>query len=195
MSDLTAPLVPGRGDEVVADDVPTARMISWARNSAGYRLGRRMHTEKELGDAIARKAREKFDGISASQVAALVEAAVRFGHDNLALDDVSYAEIASRSGVTSGRSKRAIAQKLARKGIAKETAAAAVEDVDDFHSALIFARKRAFGPFRRVELDDRRRVKELSAFARAGFAFNIGRMVSEISLHEAEEMLAESRRL
>jgi regulatory protein len=192
VSELHEPIA---GSDPAADEVPTARMLAWARNSAAYRLGRRMHTEKELGDAISRKARQKFEGIDELQVAALVEAAVRFGYDNLALDDVSYAEIASRSGVTGGRSKRAIAQRLTRKGIARETAAAAVADVDDFRSALIFARKRAFGPFRRVELDDKRRLKEFAAFARAGFAFDVGRMACDIGLEEAEDILADSRRL
>jgi regulatory protein len=45
-------------------DIPTTRMQSWARNSAIYRLGRQMLTERQLFDAISRKAGQKFEGIS-----------------------------------------------------------------------------------------------------------------------------------
>ncbi|MGH6808686.1 MAG: hypothetical protein ACREEJ_17875, partial [Ensifer adhaerens] len=49
-------------------DTPTARMLSWARNSAVYRLERQMMTEKQLFDAITRKARQKFEDISQEQL-------------------------------------------------------------------------------------------------------------------------------
>ncbi len=164
-------------------------MLSWARNSAAYRLGKRMHTEKQLSDAIARKAREKFDGISDEQVAALSTFAVAFGYDNKALDDVAYADVATRSGQQSGRSKRAISQRLVVKGIDRETATAAVADVDDLRAAIILARKRAFGPFRKEPPDEKRKMKELSAFARGGFGFEVGRRVYDMTRDEAEEIL------
>ncbi|MGO6907795.1 recombination regulator RecX, partial [Rhizobium ruizarguesonis] len=53
-------------DEAVPSDIPTSRMLSWARNSTVYRLERRMMTEKQLFDAITRKAKEKFEDISAA---------------------------------------------------------------------------------------------------------------------------------
>lgn len=174
-------------------DTPTPRMFSWARNSTIYRIERRMHTERQLHDAIARKAREKFEDITDAQVKALAESAVKFAYDNRALDDRAYAEISSRSGARSGKSRRAITQKLAQKGVAKETAAAAVAEMDDLYAALVLARKRAFGPFRKVELDDKRKAKELSAFARAGFSFDIGKTVFAMPLEEAEEALDAGR--
>jgi regulatory protein len=51
-------------DEDVQSDIPTRRMQSWAKNSTIYRLGRQMMTEKQLFDAISRKAKQKFEGIS-----------------------------------------------------------------------------------------------------------------------------------
>jgi len=170
-------------------------MFSWARNSAIYRLERRMHTEKQLHDAIARKARQKFEDISETWVKALADFAVKFAYDNKVLDDVAYAEISTRSGMRGGKSRRMIAQKLSQKGVAGTTVAEAVAEADDFYAAVVLARKRAFGPFRKSELDDKRKAKELSAFARAGFSFDIGKRVFELSLEDAEEVLDARRHL
>ena len=182
-------------DETVPSDIPTSRMLSWARNSAIYRLERRMMTEKQLFDAITRKAKEKFEDISAAQLKAIADFAVKFAYDNKVLDDSAYAEISTRSAVRGGKSKRAIAQKLAAKGVSSDKVEAALEEADDLYAAAIFARKRAFGPFRRVELDEKRKAKELSAFARNGFSFDIGRKVFDMSFEDAEEIILAGRSL
>lgn len=176
-----------------AADTPTPRMLAWSRNSALYRLSRRMMTERELSDAIARKAKQKFEDISEAQAKALSAAAVEFGRTMLALDDTAYADIRARSSARSGKSKRAIGRKLIEKGVDREVVQQALEETDDFLSALVFARKRAFGPYRRpdVELDDKRQAKEFSAFARNGFGFEIGRRVMAMDRDEAEELLAD----
>ena len=174
------------------DETPTSRMLSWARNSTIYRLERRMMTEKQLFDAIARKAKQKFEGISDAQIKALADFAVKFAYELKVLDDVVYAEISTRSAARSGKSKKAIAFKLASKGIHSETVVAAVEEVDDLHAAVIFARKRGFGPFRRGDLDEKRKSKELSAFARNGFSFAVGKKVMAMTVEEAEEIVSEA---
>lgn len=183
----------GEEPENDAASEPTPRMMSWARNSAAYRLSRRMLTEKQLRDAIARKAREKFEGISAEQVRALSELAIAFGRDNGALDDQVYADIATRSGMRQGKSKRAIARKLAIKGVDGEISAEAVRDVDELHAAVILARKRALGPFRRAEADQATLAKETATFARAGFGFDIARRVCGMDREEADEIMIEAR--
>ncbi|MGO7532410.1 recombination regulator RecX [Rhizobium leguminosarum] len=182
-------------DETVPSDIPTSRMLSWARNSAIYRLERRMMTEKQLFDAISRKAKEKFEDISAAQLKAIADFAVKFAYDNKVLDDSAYAEISTRSAVRGGKSKRAIAQKLAAKGVSSDKVGAALEEADDLYAAAIFARKRAFGPFRWVELDEKRKAKELSAFARNGFSFDIGRKIFDMSFEDAEEVILAGRSL
>lgn len=101
-------------------------MLSWARNSAVYRLERQMMTEKQLFDAITRKARQKFEDISQQQLKAVAEFAVKFAYDLNALNDADYAQLSTQSAVRSGKSKRAIAQKLSAKGIDRETAAVAL---------------------------------------------------------------------
>ncbi|MCA2406095.1 recombination regulator RecX [Rhizobium leguminosarum bv. viciae 248] len=182
-------------DETVLSDIPTSRMLSWARNSTVYRLERRMMTEKQLFDAITRKAKEKFEGISPAQLKTIADFAVKFAYDNKVLDDSAYAEISTRSAVRGGKSKRAIAQKLASKGVSSDKVEAALEEADDLYAAAIFARKRAFGPFRRIELDEKRKAKELSAFARNGFSFDIGRKVFDMSFEDAEEIILAGRSL
>ena len=51
--------LPMTDDDTLTSDVPTSRMLSWAKNSTIYRLERRMMTEKQLFDAIAKKAKSK----------------------------------------------------------------------------------------------------------------------------------------
>lgn len=168
---------------------PTARMLAWAKNSAAYRLSKRMMTERQLADAIARKAREKFEGITAEQVAALSAEAVAFGYSVKALDDNAYADIRTRSSQRAGKSRKAIRQTLVQKGVAREIAEEAVSEADDLVAAVIYARRRAFGPFRRADLDEKQKAKELSAFARQGFAFDIGSRVFAMDREEAEALL------
>lgn len=174
-------------------DTPTPRMLTWSKNSTVYRLGRQMLTEKQLADAIRRKAKEKFEDISEAQIKAVAEHAVQFAYELGGLDDIAYAGVATRSSVRSGRSKRAIAQRLSIKGIYRETAAVALEEADDLYAAVVMARKRAFGPFRKVDLDDRRQARELSAFARGGFGFDLARKVFAMSPEDAEEILVSRR--
>lgn len=166
-------------------------MLSWARNSTIYRLEKRMMTERQLFDAISRKAKEKFEQISAAQVRALAESAVRFAYEIKALDDHAFAEITTRSAVRSGKSKRAIAQKLNQKGVSRDIAEHALEGSDDLYAAVVLARKRRFGPFRREgEADEKRMNKEISAFARNGYGFDIANRVYAMSIEDAEEILA-----
>lgn len=173
------------------EDQPTPRMLAWAKNSAAYRLAKRMMTERELADAIRRKARSKFEDISEAQLNALAETALSFGRNMKALDDQNYAEIRANSAARSGRSKRAIARKLAEKGVDRSIVEAVLVDADDLRSAVVYARKKAFGPFRRpgVEADDARWSKEIASFARQGFAFDLAKRVLAMDGEEAEEIL------
>lgn len=176
------------------ENQPTPRMLAWAKNSAAYRLAKRMMTERELSDAIKRKARSKFEDISEAQVNALAESALVFGRSMKALDDQNYAEIRANSAARSGRSKRAIARKLAEKGVDRNIVASVLVDADDLRAAIVYARKKAFGPFRRpdVEGDDARWSKEIASFARQGFAFDLAKRVIGMRREEAENILLTS---
>ncbi len=174
-----------------SEDHPTPRMLAWAKNSAAYRLAKRMMTERELADAIRRKARSKFEDISEAQVNALAEAALSFGRSMKALDDQNYAEIRANSAARSGRSKRAIARKLAEKGVDRAIVDTVLLDADDLRAAVVYARKKAFGPFRRpdVDSDDARWTKEIASFARQGFGFDLAKRVLDMERGEAEDIL------
>jgi regulatory protein len=126
-------------------------------------------------------------------VKALADSAVKFAYDQKALDDVAYAAVSTRSAVRGGKSRRMIAQRLSSKGITTEIAQTALENTDDLFAAVVLARKRGFGPFRRAELDEKRKGKELSAFARAGFSFDIGKRVLGMAFEDAEEILDAGR--
>lgn len=195
MADKDEPMTTGDGGQGEAADAvdaekPTSRMLSWSKNSAAYRLARRMMSERELADAIKRKARSKFEGITEAQVSALAEFAVAFGRNMKALDDENYAQVRAASARRSGKSTRAVARKLAEKGIERGIIESAVGEIDDLRSAIIYARKKAFGPFRRKESDDRQEQRELASFGRQGFGFEIGRRVTRMTRAEAEDILS-----
>ncbi|WP_321380541.1 regulatory protein RecX [Rhizobium sp.] len=171
---------------------PTPRMLAWARNSAAYRLARRMMSRQELAQAVSRKARQKYEDITPEAVDRLAQEAVRFGETMGAIDDEAYADIKSQSASRSGKSRRAIAQTLARKGIEKELVTAALEDIDDLAAAVRFARKRGYGPFRRKEADQRQITRELSSLARNGFGFALAQRVVGMEREEAEDLLLPS---
>ncbi|WP_409527983.1 regulatory protein RecX [Rhizobium sp.] len=168
----------------------TPRMLSWARNSTIYRLSRRMMSERELADAIRRKARQKFEDISDEDLQVLATAALECGRTLGCLDDANYAETKVRSGVRTGRSRRMLQRKLQEKGITSETAAVALEDADDLQAALAYARRRGFGPYRREDADEKRIIKELSSFARNGFGSDIARRVIGLTRDDADEMMS-----
>ncbi len=153
-----------------------------------------MMTERQLFDAIIRKAKQKFEGITEMQLRAVADSAVAFAYESGGLNDATYAEVSTRSGVRSGRSKRRIAQKLSQKGVDQETITAALDEADELLAAVVFARKRAFGPFRRGDVDRERTGKEMAAFGRNGFSFETGRTVLNMSHEEAEDLvIARSR--
>lgn len=156
---------------------PTPRMISWAKNSALYRLARKMMSEAELSQAVARKAATKFDGITPDLAKKIAAAAIAHCNELRLLDDVAYAEVKTASSLRAGRSRKRIAMDLSNKGIDPDLILTSLEDADDLAAALNFARRRAFGPYRKVDLDEKRKVKEFSAFARNGFSSDVARKV------------------
>lgn len=114
-----------------------------------------------------------------------------------AVNDAAYAEMRGRSLVRAGRSRRAAAAHLAAKGVDPATTQSALpEDPQtELSAALVLARKRRIGPFRRGEAPDEvGRRRELGVLARAGFAQNVARRALGMAPDQAEALVNAFRR-
>jgi regulatory protein len=108
------------------------------------------------------------------------------------LNDAAFAEARARGLALSGRSRRAITSRLMAKGIDPDHARAALpeEHGTELVSALILARKRRIGPFRKAEPD---RNRELGVLARAGFPRDVALLALEMEADAAEEAIRLAR--
>ena len=143
--------------------------ILWAKRSAVYTLSQRAISTEALRAKIAERASRKFEAIEEAEAKALADAAVTFCTENGFLNDELYSEYRVAEGVRKGHSRRKIAMTLKDKGIGVDDAAEAVSEVDDIESALNLARKKGYGPWRRVAVDQKRLAKEASALRGTDF--------------------------
>ena len=114
-------------------------------------------------------------------IEAIVARCQRVGY----VEDARYAEMRAATLRRRGLSRRMILAKLAEKGVAEETALAALAETDgqnetegdpDEAAAHAFARRRRLGPYRREAREDRRE-RDMAALARGGFTFETARRV------------------
>jgi regulatory protein len=113
------------------------------------------------------------------------------------VNDAAYAESRARSLVRAGRSRRAVALHLAAKGVDAETARGALPDdeTSELAAALVLARKRRIGPYRREPApDEAARHRELAALARAGFPQSVARQALAMDAEAAEALVNRLRR-
>lgn len=108
------------------------------------------------------------------------------------LNDAAFAESRARGLALSGSSRRAISGRLMAKGINPEQARAALPEdaATELVSALILARKRRIGPFRKAPPDQNR---ELGMLARAGFPRDVALRALGMETDEAEEAIRVAR--
>ncbi|MES2711900.1 MAG: RecX family transcriptional regulator, partial [Pseudomonadota bacterium] len=94
-----------------------------------------------------------------------------------------------------GRSRRAIGAHLAGKGIAAETAAAALpaDTESELDAALAHCRRRRVGPFARTTMDAAARLKALASLARGGFARGVAEQALDMDTDAAEERIIARR--
>ena len=115
-----------------------------------------------------------------------------------AADDGAFAVARARSLRRAGHSRCAVAAYLSAKGVAGETARAALPDGDDAEpaAALALAARRRIGPFRRTDAvaDEDQRRREQGVLARAGFTQSVTSRVLRMQLDEAEDLLHRLRR-
>lgn len=111
---------------------------------------------------------------NAESCAAMVDETVQKFERAGLLNDQVYAQGMVASQRRIGRSQRAIAARLAEKGIDRELTAAvlAAHDSNDLDAALIFAKRKKLGPFGKSDSQ-----KALAAFGRAGFSYDVARKI------------------
>lgn len=99
------------------------------------------------------------------------------------LNDEAFAQARAGSLQRRGKPGKVIRQALVAKGVPGDVAAAAVASLaessaePDFDAAVAFARRKRLGPYGAAGADQERRRKELAAFARAGFSYQLARRV------------------
>lgn len=169
-------------------EIGTELLERWAL----YYLGRYASSAENLRRVLMRRAR-RHSPQTAHQVSALIDAlVVRYRGAGL-LDDAAYAAGRVQSLHRRGDSLQAIRARLAAKGVAASDVAEAVSGLrsaaadPDLGAACAFARRRRLGPYRRSAADH---VRELGAFARAGFNRRVAEAVLACADVEAVEALA-----
>lgn len=114
------------------------------------------------------------------------------------LDDSRFAEGRAQTLFRRGAGRRAIAAKLAEKGVGGAEIAAALDSLGELAAdperiaAVAYARRRRLGPFRDPGSRAAARERDLAAMGRAGFALDVARRV--IDAEDPEALLAESPR-
>ncbi len=163
------------------------------RAAALYYMGRYASTEANLRKVLQNKIRRRLgpeadpeersrlNAVAAKIAADLVNQGV--------VDDTSYAGARARRLHGEGRSLRHISRDLTSKGVAVDAVTGALAELEDEHgeapqrvdfaAAVVFARRRRLGPFRRADkaTDDKDYRRAMGAFARAGFSMEIARQI------------------
>jgi regulatory protein len=182
--------------ETALREAALAHLARFATTEAGLRrvLGNRIRRwaraaaeEGQEPEAIAAAA-----ATAQAQAAAIAARLVQAG----AVDDALFAQARARRLQGSGRSARATLAHLSAKGVAPETARAALDHADmpgEFAAALILCRKRRFGPFAAAPPEPALRQKWLASLARAGFSGEVARRALALSRPEAEHILDQAR--
>ncbi len=138
----------------------------------------------------ARKSSEAPERIAAcvAQARAAIPDIVRRLAESGAVSDAVFAQTRARALARAGRSRRAIGAHLATRGVSVVLAAEALPDdpAHEFVAALIHARKRRLGPWRKDEASPERLRRELGSLARAGFAHDVATRALRSDFDEAE---------
>jgi regulatory protein len=139
------------------------------------------HLRRILLARVARSAR--FHGTDPEAGAGAVEALIARLAGLGLLDDSAYALAMARRLARRGASLAGIRARMRAKGVGPEDAEAALAALKkdaadpDLAAGLAFARRRRLGPFRPAAEREARRLKDLAALARQGFALELARRV------------------
>lgn len=184
------------GEETRAAAIDVAQIERWA---LAY-LGRFASSAENLRRVLLRRVRRRLpdDRETVAQAAMVVDALVARYRASGLVDDAAYAAGRARARLRRGQSLKTIRAGLAAKGVASEDAAAAIDALreeggdPDLAAAVAFARRRRLGPYRRASAADAGevRLKELGAFARAGYSRAVAHAVLDCETPDEAEGLA-----
>jgi len=149
-------------------------------------LDRFAATRARLRQVMQRKIRNsaRAHGDDAAPLLGALEDCIQWLEASGFLSDRAYADSKARTLSARGTSRAHIMAKLAAKGVAPDTARAAIDrlameyEEPELEAARRYARRRRLGPYRGA--DDARaecRNKDLAAMARAGFAGRVARQI------------------
>ncbi len=160
------------------DDTPAADPIPVAREIALRQLTVRARSRVELERALARKQ------VPAEAITEVLDRLTDVG----LIDDAVFARDWLAAGSRRQRSRRVLLSELAEKGVAREVAEAAADELDgerDYQVARAYAERKARG-LARVESQARYR-RLAGALARRGFASSVVAQVTREVLAELGE--------
>jgi regulatory protein len=167
-----------------------AASLSYLARYAATEAGLRAVLERRI-DRWARSVTGDRDAVAGTVAALKQEArqiAARLAASGL-VNDAEYAQSRAAGLLRSGRSRRAVTARLAAKGVSGDLARAALPDDPDaeLNAALVLARKRRIGPFRRGDAPDMAgKRREMAMLARAGFPQPVASKALTMTAEEAE---------
>ena len=156
------------------------------------------HFRRVMGRKIDRSCNYHNEQSREDCIALLESAIAQFERMGL-LNDDAYLSGMINSLRRRGLSTQAILSKLCQKGLPQDRILETLQSHDeaagaenaDLSAALLLARRKRLGAYRRAEELDKN--KELAALARAGFGFDIAQRALSLGFDEAEEIIAQIR--
>ena len=168
-------------------------------DKAFHYLGRYASTSSRLETILQKFAERKLGRADPALLDRIIrevtESCVRLGY----IDDEAFIRSQFRQGLRSGFSQRRILLKLAQRGISRDLAEAVMDEQtsraadprdSELAAALVYARKKSFGPYSCAEHHPEDNQKHLARLARNGFAFDVAKQVMALpSANAADELL------
>lgn len=123
------------------------------------------------------------EGLPPPDIQAIADRMVELGYVN----DATFADARVRGLSRRGFGEGRVKQDLAAYGVDRDLVTEALSDHDGWAAALDFARRKRLGPFGAGVADQKTRMKQLGAMARAGHGFDVARRVVDAETVEALE--------
>lgn len=141
------------------------------------------HLRAVLLRRVERSAR--LHGTDRTEAGQWVDAVIEKLRERRLLDDGAFAATRATSLHRAGASRRKIAAALRQKGVDEADIRSALSAVGEDYAdselaaACKYARRRRLGPYRAADAREARRERDLAALARAGFAFETARRITD----------------